>query len=165
MIYRFDAERDKRAVVPIGKPAANTQIYVLDEYLNPVPENVCGELYISGAGLAAGYLNRHDLTEARFISNPFREGEKMYRSGDVARRLTSGEIEYVGRRDEQVKFHGYRVELNEIRSALNKEPRVRDSVIRLYRDAGGNDTLVAYYVARQEVKPEQLREHLSEHIL
>ncbi len=160
MIYRFDAERDKRAVVPIGKPAANTQIYVLDEYLNPMPENVLGELYISGAGLAAGYLNRADLTQERFIANPFREGEQMYRSGDLARRLTSGEIEYIGRRDEQVKFHGYRVELNEIRSALNKHPQVRDSVVMLR-----TDVLVAYYVARQELDSEQLRQHLSEHIL
>ncbi len=160
MIYRFDAERDKRAVVPIGRPAANTQIYLLDEHMEPVAENVLGELYISGAGLAAGYLNRHDLTEARFIANPFRAGEKMYRSGDLARRLTSGEIEYIGRRDEQVKFHGYRVELNEIRSALNKHAQVRDSVVRLLKDV-----LVAYYVARQEIDPEQLREHLSEHIL
>ena len=125
-----------------------------------MPENVCGELYISGAGLAAGYLNRHDLTEARFIANPFRHGEKMYRSGDLARRLTSGDIEYIGRSDEQVKFHGYRVELNEIRSALNKHAQVRDSVVMLHKDV-----LVAYYVARQEIDAQQLREHLSEHIL
>jgi amino acid adenylation domain-containing protein len=164
MIYRFDAERDQRVVVPIGRPAANVQIYVLDEHLNPVAENVCGELYISGAGLAAGYLNRDDLTHQRFIANPFRAGEKMYRSGDLARRLTSGEIEYIGRRDEQVKFHGYRVELNEIRSALNKHAQVRDSVVMLLGD-GDNAALVAYYVARQELYPEQLREHLSEHIL
>src|SRR6185369_10685208 len=160
MIYRFDAERDQRVVVPIGRPAANMQIYILDENLKPVAENVLGELYISGAGLAAGYLNRDDLTEARFVANPFREGEQMYRSGDLARRLTSGEIEYLGRRDEQVKFHGYRVELNEIRSALNKHAHIRDSVVMLHKDV-----LVAYYVARQEIDAEQLREHLSEHIL
>src|SRR6185369_1051343 len=165
MLYQYDPESDRRAFVPIGKPAANTQIYILDENLKPVAENVLGELYISGAGLAKGYLNRHDLTIARFIDNPFRDGEKMYRSGDVARRLTGGDIEYIGRKDEQVKFHGYRVELNEIRSALNKHPQVRDSVVRLQRDAGGNDALVAYYVARQEVEPQQLRDHLSEHIL
>jgi amino acid adenylation domain-containing protein len=165
MLYKYDPESDRRAFVPIGKPAANTQIYILDENLKPVAENVLGELYISGAGLATGYLNRHDLTIARFIDNPFREGEKMYRSGDVARRLTGGDIEYIGRKDEQVKFHGYRVELNEIRSALNRHAQVRDSVVRLQRDAGGNDALVAYYVARQEVEPQQLREHLSEYIL
>ena len=151
--------------MPIGKPAANTQIYILDENLKPVAENVLGELYISGAGLAAGYLNREELTKERFIANPFRDGEKMYRSGDVARRLRGGEIEYIGRRDEQIKFHGYRVELNEIRSTLNRHPQVRDSVVMLHRDAGGNDALVAYYVARQEIEPEKLREYLSEHIL
>ncbi len=165
MLYKYDPESDGRAFVPIGKPAANTQIYILDENLKPVAENVLGELYISGAGLAKGYLNRHDLTIARFIDNPFRAGEKMYRSGDVARRLTCGDIEYIGRKDEQVKFHGYRVELNEIRSALNSHAQVRDSVVRLQRDASGNDALVAYYVARQEIEPQQLREHLSEHIL
>ncbi len=165
MIYRFDAQRDRRAIVPIGRPAANVQIYVLDEQLNPVAENIGGELYISGAGLAAGYLNRDELTQERFISNPFRDGEKMYRSGDVARRLADGEIEFIGRRDEQVKFHGYRVELNEISSALNAHPQVRDSVVLLLRDAGGNDALVAYYVARQEIETEQLRTHLAERIL
>src|SRR5262249_31149893 len=137
MIYRFDRERDDRAYVPIGKPAANEQIYLLDKYLNPMPENVCGELYIAGAGLAAGYLNREKLTKERFIANPFRAGEKMYRSGDLARRLKDGELEYIGRRDEQVKFHGYRVELNEIRSALNAHPQVRNSVVMLHRDAAG----------------------------
>jgi amino acid adenylation domain-containing protein len=165
MIARFDAEGDERAYVPIGRPAANVQIYVLDEHLQPVPENVSGELYISGAGLAAGYLNRDEQTQERFIDSPFRDGEKMYRSGDVARRLPGGEIEYIGRRDEQVKFHGYRVELNEVRSALNGYRQVRDSVVLLHRDAGGNDALVAYYAARQEIEPEQLREHLSEHLL
>ena len=165
MIYRFDNELDKRAYVPIGKPASNVQIYVLDDHLNPAPENVCGELYIGGAGLAAGYLNREELTQERFVANPFRPGEKMYRSGDVARRLATGDIEYIGRRDEQVKFHGYRVELNEIRSALNLHAQVRDSVVMLRRDASGNDAIVAYYVARQELDPDQLREHLSAHIL
>jgi amino acid adenylation domain-containing protein len=165
MLHKYDPESDRRAFVPVGKPAANTQIYILDENLKPVAENVLGELYISGAGLAAGYLNREELTKERFIANPFREGEKMYRSGDVARWLPGGVIEFVGRRDEQVKFHGYRVELNEIRSALNKHAQVRDSVVTLHREAGGNDALVAYYVARQKVEPEQLREHLSEYIL
>jgi hypothetical protein len=165
MIYRFDGERDRRAVVPIGKPAANVQIYVMDEHLNPVPENVCGRVVHLGAGLAEGYLNREVLTKERFISNPFRDGEKMYRSGDVARRLAVEEIEYMGRRDEQVKFHGFRVELNEIRSALNGHSQIRDSVVVLHRDAGGNDALVAYYVARQAIQPEQLRTHLSEQIL
>ena len=165
MLHKYDPESDRRAFVPIGKPAANTQIYILDESLKPVAENVLGELYISGAGLAAGYLNRHDLTKERFIANPFRDGERMYRSGDVARWLTGAEIEFIGRRDEQVKFHGYRVELNEITSALNKHAQVRDSVVTLQRDAGGNDALVAYYVARQKIEPEQLREHLSEYIL
>ena len=115
MIYRFDPVRDRRQSVPIGGPAANVQIYVLDEYLNPTPENVIGELYISGEGLAEGYINRPELTAERFIPNPFIAGRRMYRSGDRARWLPSGEIEYLGRGDEQVKYHGYRLELSEIR--------------------------------------------------
>jgi amino acid adenylation domain-containing protein len=165
MFYRFDPERDDRAFVPVGRPAANAQIYVLDENLKPVAENVLGELYISGDGLAEGYLNQDDLTKERFVDNPFIAGRKMYRSGDLARRLADGNLEYAGRADEQVKFHGYRVELNEVRSALNRHPQVRDSVVRLTRDQNGNDVLVAYYVARQELEAAALRAFLSETLI
>ena len=165
MIYRFDPQRDQRSAVPIGGPAANVQIHVLDKYLNPTPENVIGELYISGAGLAEGYVNRPDLTSERFIPHPFMAGQRMYRSGDRARWLRSGEIEYLGRVDEQVKYHGYRIELSEIRSALNQHPQVRDSVVLLRQDHRGEDTLVAYYVARREIETAVLREFLLEHLI
>jgi acyl carrier protein len=165
MIYRYDPERDRRNAVPIGRPAANVQIYVLDKHLKPTPENVIGELYIAGAGLADGYINRPELTAEKFIANPFVPGTRMYRSGDRARWLASGEIEYLGRGDEQVKYHGYRIELSEIRSALNQHPQVRDSVVLLRKDQRGEDTLVGYYVARREIETATLREFLQDYLI
>ncbi|HEX2271294.1 MAG TPA: amino acid adenylation domain-containing protein, partial [Pyrinomonadaceae bacterium] len=165
MIYRYDPARDQRQAVPIGGPAANVQIYVLDEHLKPTPENVTGELYISGDGLAGGYINRPDLTAERFIPHPFRAGARMYRSGDRARWLPNRVIEYLGRRDEQVKYHGYRLELNEIRRALNLHPQVRDSVVMLKQNHRGEDTLVAYYVARREIEAAVLRDFLLDHVI
>jgi amino acid adenylation domain-containing protein len=165
MSYQYHAE-DEQAFVAIGRPAANTQIYLLDENLQPVAEHVLGELCIAGDGLAEGYLKQAELTAERFIPNPFsaEAGRRMYRSGDLARRLPSGEIEYVGRRDEQVKYHGYRVELNEIRSALNRHPQIRDSVVMVASELNGNQVMVAYYVAEQAIEAEQLRGFLAESI-
>ncbi len=165
MLYRYDPQRDQRRTVPIGRPAANVQIYVLDEHLNPTPENVTGELYISGAGLADGYINSSELTAQKFISNPFVPGTRMYRSGDRARWLTNGELEYLGRGDEQIKYHGYRIELSEISSALNQNPHVRNSVVLLRKDHRGEDTLVAYYVARREIETAVLREFLRDYLI
>jgi acyl carrier protein len=165
MIHKYDPERDTRLMVPIGSPAANTQIYVLDEQLNPVAENVVGELYIAGDGLTEGYLNREELTRERCVANPFAPGKRMYRSGDLARRLPEGGLELLGRRDDQVKFHGYRVELNEIRSNLNKHPQVRDSIAVVSKDKNGNEVMIAYYVSRQELEAGQLRSFLAEHII
>jgi acyl-coenzyme A synthetase/AMP-(fatty) acid ligase/acyl carrier protein len=131
-----------------------------------VAENVIGELYISGDGLAAGYLNRDDLTAESFISNPFRPGQRMYRTKDLARWLPDHEIDYVGRRDEQVKFHGYRVELNEIRSVLNRYPGIRDSVVLVRKKTGhGSDLMIAYYAARQEIEPRLLRDFMAQSII
>ncbi|HZN07516.1 MAG TPA: amino acid adenylation domain-containing protein, partial [Pyrinomonadaceae bacterium] len=161
MIYRFDAERDTREAVPIGRPAANAQIYVLDKWLQPAAVNVTGELYIAGDGLARGYLKRAELTAERFIPNPFIPGARMYKTGDLCRRLPSGELEYLGRQDEQIKFHGYRIELNEIQWALKKHPQVRDCVALVTKDKHGHDVLVAYYVSRQELEVAELRAHLA----
>jgi amino acid adenylation domain-containing protein len=165
MLYKFVAGKELRAFVPIGKPAANTQIYVLDSGLNPVAENVIGELFIAGDCLAQGYHNRDELTRERFVANPFNAGAKMYKSGDLARWLPEGILEFVGRRDDQIKFHGYRVELNELRSSLNRHPKVRNSVIVVARDLKGNDAIVAYYVARQEIEVAELRAFMQETII
>jgi fengycin family lipopeptide synthetase D len=161
MLHLFDPRRDTRPVVPIGRPAANTQIYLLDEALRPLPENVPGELYISGDGLSRGFLHNEQQTAERFIDNPFRPGLKMYKTGDVARWLPEGIIEYVGRNDEQVKFHGYRLDLNEIRSRLNLHPGVRDSVALVLKDGNGQDVLVAYYVSAHPLDVAALRATLA----
>lgn len=164
MIHRFDAA-DRRAFVPIGKPAANTQIYILDKDFRPVGENVVGELFISGDCLARGYLNRPELTAQKFNENPFHTGKNMYRSGDIGRWLPEGIIEFVGRADEQVKFHGYRVELNAIRCALNRHPQVKDSIVVIAKDQHDHGVMVAYYVARQELETAELRAFLTESLI
>jgi tyrocidine synthetase-3 len=165
MIHKFDPVADTRNLVPIGRPAANVQIYILDDRLHPVAENVMGELFISGDGLATGYLNRSELTAERFVDNPFIPGQKMYKTGDVARWLPEGIIEFVGRTDDQVKFYGYRVELNEVRCALNRHPQIRDSVVVVTKDRNGHDVMIAYYVSRQEIAIAQLRAFLSERLV
>ena len=139
--------------VPIGRPIANTQIYILDSHLQPVPIGVHGELYIGGDGLARGYLNRPELTEERFVSNPFsnKPGSRLYRTGDRARYRAGGNIEFLGRTDNQVKIRGHRIELGEIEAALNQHPAVRESVIVVRdRDSTGN-SLVAYVVLKPQL--------------
>lgn len=165
MIYKYDAINDTGENVPIGRPAANVNLYVLDRWLQPVATNVTGELFISGPGLAQGYLQRPSLTAERFIPNPFVPGDRMYRTGDLSRRLASGDLEYLGRQDQQVKFHGHRIELNEIRWALKKHPQVRDCAVLIRKDKSGHDVLVAYYVSRQELDSGQLQDFLSEMLI
>lgn len=162
MIYKYDSVSDTRAGVPIGKPAANVNIYVLDTWLQPVPVNVTGELFIAGPGLAQCYLGRPELTAERFIPNPFAPHERMYRTGDLCRRLPSGDLEYLGRRDEQVKYHGYRVELNEINFALKQHPEITDCAVLLRKDSNGYDMMVAYYVSERELVPAELHGFLSQ---
>jgi amino acid adenylation domain-containing protein len=164
MVYRYEAEQRERAMVPIGRPAANTQIYVLDERLEPVAEQVEGEIYIGGAGVGQGYEGQAEQSAERFISNPYRPGERMYRSGDVGRRLANGELEYVGRRDEQVKVRGYRVELGELREKMNEHPDIRDSVAVIVGE-GAETSLVGYYVSRQELEVGRLRVWLRERVI
>jgi amino acid adenylation domain-containing protein len=165
MIYQYDPLKDSGPNVPIGRPARNVSLYVLDQWLQPAPRNVTGELFIAGPGLARGYLNRPMLTAERFLPNPFGSGERMYRTGDLCRRLPSGDLEYLGRQDEQVKFHGYRIELNEIRTALKKHPQVRDCAIVVKKDKNGHAATIAYYVSRQELKSTELYDFLSEYLI
>ena len=166
MVHRYELGEESGAGVSIGHAAANTEIYVLDEGLEPVGENVVGEIYIGGAGLARGYWQSAAQTAARFVPHPYSKGggERLYRSGDVGRWRRGGRLEYVGRRDEQVKYKGHRVELQELRAALNEHADVRESVVRLERD-GETAVLVAYYVSRHELAASELRAWLSERVV
>ena len=138
------------ASVPIGRPIFNTQVYLLNAYLEPVPVGVPGVLYIGGIGLARGYLNRQELTAEKFIPNPFgnRPGARIYHTGDLARFLPGGQVEFIGRADHQVKIRGFRVELGEVEAALSEQESVKQCVVVAREDIPGDRRLVAYVVAQ-----------------
>jgi surfactin family lipopeptide synthetase A len=150
---------------PIGQPILNTQIYLLDEQMLPVPPGAVGEICIAGASLARGYRNRADRTAQKFIPDPFgaKPGSRMYKTGDLARLLPDGQISFVGRVDEQIKIRGFRIEPNEIVCALNQHPAVRESSVLAREDSPGDKRLVAYLVLNPgtSVIPKDLRDFLS----
>ncbi len=149
----------------IGRPIANTQCYVLDQQLNPVPVGVSGELHIGGDGLARGYLNRAELTAEKFISSPFgNEGDRLYKTGDLVRYKPNGQLEYLGRIDHQVKIRGYRIELGEVEAALSKHDDVNLCAVVVTGDESDR-RLAAYYVTgNEQLKTSALRDYLKEHL-
>ena len=152
--YQCSVEKAEK-IVPIGKPIANTKIYILDKYQQPVPIGVAGELHIGGAGVARGYLKREALTKEKFIPNPFKEAQEkeessLYKTGDLARYLPDGNIEYLGRIDNQVKMRGFRIELGEIESAIEGHPGVEETVVSLRENQVGEKQLVAYLVPNHQ---------------
>ena len=146
--------------IPYGKPIRNARYHVLDAHLQPVPVGVPGELHIGGLCLADGYLNRPDLTAERFIDDPFAPGERLYKTGDLARYFPDGNIEFLGRIDHQVKVRGFRVELGEIEAALAQHPAVRDAVVKSFKDESGSVCLAAYVVPKAAVESGDLSTHL-----
>ncbi|MGB7440889.1 MAG: amino acid adenylation domain-containing protein [Coleofasciculaceae cyanobacterium] len=154
--------------IPIGRPIVNAKIYILDRQLQPVPIGVPGELHIGGAGLARGYLNRPDLTEQKFIANPFNNQPRarLYKTGDLVRYLPDGNIEFIGRIDNQVKIRGFRIELGEIEAVLEQQPAVQQAVVVVQEDVPNRKQLVAYLVTHQEqeLTTSELRRFLQERL-
>jgi amino acid adenylation domain-containing protein len=166
-------EREKREErgrrIPIGRAMWNTQVYILDERMEIVPVGMAGEMYVGGESLARGYLRRGDITAERFIPDPYgvEAGSRLYRTGDVARYLPTGEIEYVGRADYQVKIRGFRIELGEIEAALSTHPSVSECVAIVRGDSSGGQRLIGYVVLREgenEVEESEIKEQLRRRV-
>jgi amino acid adenylation domain-containing protein len=165
-------EKDLR-LVPIGRPVANTQCYILDPQLQPVPVGVPGELHLGGIQVGRGYHNRPELTAEKFISDPFgkKGGGRLYKTGDLCRHLPDGNIEYLGRIDHQVKIRGFRIELGEVEAALGKTPEIQNAIVIVREDLPGDQRLVAYLVARDGAAPtaddlsRRLRNTLPDHMV
>jgi len=169
-LYDFNYSNHDCAIVPIGKPMANTQTYILDKYLNFLPIGAVGELYIGGDGLARNYLNLPELSLTNFIANPFqtkvekycRKNARLYKTGDLVRYLPDGNIQYIGRADAQIKLHGYRIELAEIEIALSSYPAVKQAAAGVKKQNGGqhNEALIGYYASDEVVDENKLMQHL-----
>ncbi len=146
----YQAAVEEREAVPVGKPVSNVDLYILDRFMQPVPVGVPGDLYIGGESVSRGYLNRPAATAESFVPDPFGgEGKRLYRSGDMARFLPDGEIEFLGRRDDQVKVRGFRIELGEIENVLSRHPEVREAAVAVKQREGGSGFLAAYVVPEE----------------
>ena len=164
MSHFGSANRDLRdRNVPIGRPVANTQIYILDPRMQPVPIGVAGELHIGGVQLARGYLARPKLTAEKFVPNPFGEG-RLYKTGDLARYRADGVIEYIGRIDHQVKLRGFRIELGEIEAVLEKHPAVRRCIALVVGNRSEFDKRLVAYVIAGCISVDELRRHAQNNL-
>ena len=163
MIYQY-SPNDTSAQVSIGRPADNTQIYVLDQYMKQVPVNVPGEMYIGGKSVAKGYINRKEMTKLHFISNPFIETGIIYKTGDMARWKKDGNLEFLGRKDFQVKIRGFRIELEEVKNCILSLDAIKDAFVIDKEDDTRNRYLCAYIVKREDISMETLRLELKKQL-
>jgi amino acid adenylation domain-containing protein/thioester reductase-like protein len=162
--FNVGVEDLKRESLPIGRPLANTEAYIVDEALNLQPLGAPGELCFSGRLVGRGYLRRPDLTATRFIDNPFRPGEKMYRTGDLARWLPDGNLEFLGRIDFQVKIRGFRIEMGDVEQHMLQFVGLQEAVVLAREDDRGDKYLCAYYAGDHPIKPSEVREHLAQQL-
>jgi amino acid adenylation domain-containing protein len=160
-IYKVNENDIDKSIIPIGTPIANTQVYILDEALQPLPIGVSGKIYVSGAGVARGYLNKSELTNEKFISNPFIEGTRMYDTGDLGCWLSDGNIEFLGRKDSQVKLRGYRIELGEIENTILQFSEDIKQVVVEVKENITEKVLVAYFVSTSMIDKSELRSFLQ----
>jgi amino acid adenylation domain-containing protein len=158
-IYRHDNRT--RAAIPVGRPLPNTQAYILDPQLQPVPIGIVGELYIGGAGLARGYHRQHELSDRQFIAHPFRPNARLYKTGDFAYFEPNGDIVFCDRRDQQIKLNGFRIEVSEIEAVLNANPNVKQAVVQSHH-VKGKQILVAYVVTSEPNSITQLQHQLAQ---
>lgn len=160
MIYQFNRAKDSEGSVPIGKPISNMKLYVLDKYFTPLPVGVAGELFISGVSVARGYWNRSELTRERFLDNPFQPGERMYRTGDLVKWRNDGQMEYIGRIDQQVKIRGHRIELGEIEAQILTFADVEDAVVVSRTIDNDQYVLCAYIQSNQSIAEGEITVYL-----
>ena len=162
--WEYDEKEEGRQVIPIGKPLSNSKVYIFNKDKKLQPIGVPGELCIAGDGLARGYLNRPELTAEKFVENPFISGERMYRSGDLARWLPDGNIEFLGRIDNQVKIRGFRIELGEVESQLLKIEGIKEAIVLDKKDESSNKYLCAYIAGEKEFNTSELRQKLAKEL-
>ncbi len=162
--YNINEVDSKATNIPIGYPISNTMLYILDKLNNPQPIGVPGELCISGEGLGLGYLNQEELTKEKFIENPFVPGERLYKTGDLARWLEDGNLEFLGRIDNQVKIRGFRIELSEIESRLLSHEMIKDTVVVVHEGSNTDKFLTAYFVTTGDLSTDELRNYLAKEL-
>jgi acyl carrier protein len=163
-VQEDDPDAGFASTVPIGRPIANGEAYILDRRLRPVPIGVAGEIYLGGAGLSQGYINQPEQSSLRFVSHPFSPGKRLYRTGDRGRMLPGGNIEFLGRGDNQVKIRGFRVEMGEIEVVISRHPSVRQAVVVAREARPGELILSAYVVLLEPTSPDTLQEYLREQL-
>jgi amino acid adenylation domain-containing protein len=159
--YNIDSVDERDHTIPIGKPISNSECYILNENKLIQPVYVAGELCVSGDGLSKGYLNNQELTDLKFIKHPFKEGEKLYLTGDYAKWLPSGDIEFIGRVDNQVKIRGFRIELGEIENAIKSLTFVKEAAVFVHQIENSNKQIVAYYVLKNKEKSADIRQTIA----